>query len=109
MYPTLQMVRKLSKTYVFGPPVGLEIEGVFFLEFVWGQTDLFTNEHRAVGEDQRCEKVGLNIIRGSQSLKTRKGRFKALRLGFNRTFSSLYVHGAPIMFKPTPKTLVRGG
>ena len=30
MYPTLQMARKLSKADVFGPPVGLEIEGVLF-------------------------------------------------------------------------------
>ena len=36
MYPTLQMARKLSKDGAFGPPVGLEIEGGFFLDFAWG-------------------------------------------------------------------------
>ena len=86
--------------------MGSKLKVFLFLEFVWGETDIFTNEHRAVGEDQRCEKVGLNIIKGPQNLKTHRGQFKTLRLGFNRTFSSLYIHGASIMFKPTPKTLV---
>ena len=56
------MARKFSKAFVFGPPVGFEIEGVFVSGICLGETDIFTNEHRAVEEDQRCEKAGLNIV-----------------------------------------------
>jgi hypothetical protein len=41
MYPTLQMARKLSKEGAFGPPVGLEIEGGFFLDFAWARIQDF--------------------------------------------------------------------
>ena len=56
------MARKLSNAYVFGPPVGFEIEVVFVSGFSLGETVIFTNEHRAVEVDQCCEKVGLNIV-----------------------------------------------
>ena len=61
MYPTLQMARKLSNTDVFGPPVGLEIEGVFS-GFTTGLLSLSV-----------YEKVGLNCKGGPDP---RKGPFK---------------------------------
>ena len=66
MYPTLQMARKFSKAFVFGPPVGFEIEGVFVSGICLGETDIFTNEHRAVEEDQRCEKGRFKHSRHSE-------------------------------------------
>ena len=54
--------KKVLKSIRFWTPVGFEIEGVFVSGICLGETDIFTNEHRAVEEDQRCEKVGLNIV-----------------------------------------------
>mgnify|MGYP003323861477 CR=1 FL=1 len=61
MYPTLQMARKFLKGFVFGPPVGFEIEGVCFWN-LFGEADSVTDGRWAVEEDQRCEKVGLSIV-----------------------------------------------